>query len=350
MKAIKQLAVAICVMTACGMLYAQTAPQVIVESKSTAAVAKTFNQGVKMYQNGNNTGAMAKFDECISQKRSFLESFLAKGYLLLCDKQYEEALTYFDTYKRKGGASAVVNECIADAQIGLGDEGAAIEAMNDAIAGNPNDVRLLRKRASMYIAAGRYDGAEQDLTKAIEQDKENQNLYMERAAARKLNNNLQGAYDDYTTLIEKDEKNPLYYSSRGVVSGEMGNGDDAIADFGKAIEINPSYYPAYINRAVVNINREEWEAAEDDLKYVVKKDNNNALAYNNLGILYFKMDKIEESIKYYDKAISCKSNYGYAYFNRGISKSRIDRDAAMEDWNKAVSYGVVEAARYIHTR
>ena len=83
---------------------------------------------------------------------------------------------------------------------------------------------------------------------------------------------------------------------------------------------------------------------------LLKKDSKNALAYNNLGIVCFKQEQIEESIKYYDKAIELKEDYGNAYFNRGISKNRIDRDAAIEDWNKAVSYGVIEAARYIHTR
>lgn len=350
MNRLKQITLTMLVVAISVWSYAQSNPEVLVESTKTSKEAKTYNQGVKFFKNGDNNAALAKFDESISQKRSFLDPFLGKGYVLLLDKQYKESLVYLELYKTKGGTSKAVDECIADAYRGLGDMGSALEVMSDAVANNPNDVRILRKRASMYVEAGRYAEAVKDLDAAINQDKENKMLYQERAAAKKLNKDYEGAVADYSTLIEKDNSNAYYYSSRGVTYGEMSEYEDAIADFDKAIELKSDYYAAYNNRAVANIGKEDYEAAEKDLKYVIEKDSKNALAYNNLGIVCFKQEQIEESIKYYDKAIELKEDYGNAYFNRGISKNRIDRDAAIEDWNKAVSYGVLEAARYIHTR
>lgn len=334
----------------CGINYAQTNQNVIVKVANNSKTASLYNQGVNLFITGKKTEALAKFDACIDKDKSFYKSFLAKGYLLLLDAHYQESLDYFYTYKKNSKEKAIVNECIAEAHYGLEDYMSAIASIDEAIKEEPNNIRLLRKKVTFLISTTRYNEAIQNLNTAIAKNtSQNDILLEERAAVKILIKDFNGAIADYNTLIKKNPNQAAYYTNRGIANEHLKNNKEAIADFDNAIALDSNNLENYNHRAVVYIDEEKYDDAKKDLNYVISKEPKNAIAYNNLGIVYFKENRIVEAIDFYDKAIQYKNDYGQAYYNRGISKNYIDKESAKEDLNKAISYGIIEAARFLHT-
>jgi tetratricopeptide (TPR) repeat protein len=98
------------------------------------------------------------------------------------------------------------------------------------------------------------------------------------------------------------------YFLQGDHEYDMGNCKQAISDYTKAIELNPNYAEAYNNRAYTNMRMQNYKDALPDL----------------------------------DKAITLRPDYMNAHMNRGDIYNyyyNIDRNKAIEDYNKVIALG-----------
>lgn len=136
---------------------------------------------------------------------------------------------------------------------------------------DPDNVALLRDRASTQLLRGGYDYAIRDydhlLTVKPEPDAD---LYYNRGCALLAANRLEEALSDFTKSISMNETWSLAYNNRGVTYAKLGKYDLAIADFGEGIKLEPNNKLAYRNRAMAYKKLGELRKAQEDYDYVVK--------------------------------------------------------------------------------
>lgn len=118
------------------------------------------------------------------------------------------------------------------------DIGSALEVMDDLIASNPERPEIWATRAQIRRKIDS-NGAEQDLTRAIDLQPAEPHYYFIRGWYRLLSNRLDDAVADFSTVIELSDKfNSNYYRDpaylgRADAHLRLGRIDDAIADCGQ---------------------------------------------------------------------------------------------------------------------
>ena len=136
---------------------------------------------------------------------------------------------------------------------------------------DPDNVALLRDRASTQLLRGGYDYAIRDYDHLLTVKQEpDADLYYNRGCALLAANRLEEALSDFTKSISMNETWSLAYNNRGVTYAKLGKYDLAIADFSEGIKLEPNNKLAYRNRAMAYKKLGELRKAQEDYDYVVK--------------------------------------------------------------------------------
>ncbi len=181
-----------------------------------------------------------------------------------------------------------------------------INLANKALALEPSALGYFNRAYAKHFLKD-YQGAINDLNKAIEIDPQYSDAYTNRGAAKDELEDYQGAIGDFTKAIEIEPQDAFAYYNRGNAKYELGDYQAAIADYNQAIEINPHYAGAYFNRGIAKRNLKDYQGAIADYTRAIEIDPKHANAYSNRG------------------------------FTKGIGFS--DREGACKDFKKAASLG-----------
>ena len=111
----------------------------------------------------------------------------------------------------------------------------ALEALNKAVAIEPDRVALYGQRGTIQLNLGDYEAAVADFSKAIELMPNNAQAYGLRALAYGQLQQIPEAMKDFQKAIEIDPGNSTYYYRRGLLYANIQIKDEAIADFTQAI-------------------------------------------------------------------------------------------------------------------
>jgi tetratricopeptide (TPR) repeat protein len=177
---------------------------------------------------------------------------------------------------------------------------AALEAYDEILRIDTNNVQALIDRASCYHATKQYDKAFSDVNIAIEFATNNLDL-------------------------------GLAYSVRGFFDDETTNLNSALDDYSKSIEFNPAVPITYLNRAGAYLKLGLLAQAMWDCNMAVMLDPDSADAYDRRASVFKQMQKYDKCIADYTKAIELSTNNDVWYlYSRGLVF------AAKEDWNPAI--------------
>lgn len=106
-------------------------------------------------------------------------------------------------------------------------------------------------RGVLYSAAGKYDEALKDYSKALLLKSDHWMIYYNRALVLSQLGMNQEAVNDLTKAIGLYPNDPDAYNNRGGAHAKLGNFEEAISDFKKSIELNPDNPTAYQNLKVI---------------------------------------------------------------------------------------------------
>jgi tetratricopeptide (TPR) repeat protein len=161
---------------------------------------------------------------------------------------------------------------------------AELDAANQAIALNPQDVSNYRIRAKIYYEL-------QDYEKSLE---------------------------DCSYLIELDPDNSgLYYHARAVVYVKMEKYPEALTDISKIVEYNPLDHRHYSLSAASLYAMKMYQAAIIAYTKVAELGHINYYNYYLRGDAHQRLGKYEEAIADYTKAIEIRPNAIAAFISRG---------------------------------
>ncbi len=275
-------------------------------------------------------------------------SFGNRGIALLMLGRDQEALESFqqavnlwnrpwnyrgDTRRSRAGAY----EGLGQAYHRLGQDAAALEAYNQAIAIDPSDPNAFTGRGDVLTDRNLFDEAIADYGQAIQLNAQQSRAFAGRGIAAYLQGRDEAALADLDQAITLDPNYIKAYSYRGAAHARRGQNDLAMADYDAVIRLMPENAGAYKDRGGVLYRLGRYDSAIRDLDESIRLDPKRASAYLNRGAVRNAMGEFERAIDDLDLAIKLDAKNAGAYSNRGLAQYMVgDYDRAIVDLSQAI--------------
>lgn len=164
--------------------------------------------------------------------------------------------------------------------------------------------------------------------------------YLEKGRTEKAAGNYEQARKEFTRAIDLDPNNALAYFERGRVKVGPEYFQNAIDDFWKALDLDPNLTDVYLDIVCCNASK-GYPPDDCDIENITKYIEgrpNDPNAYNERAWGYYMLGQYAEAAEDYTKAIElCPEDNGYYYFRRGCSYGRSGKlDLSLADMNRAI--------------
>jgi len=155
-------------------------------------------------------------------------------------------------------ASAVARASAAQAEnaksaLRLGDNRSALEALDKALAQDPNNPALLSLRAQTYGNLGRWEEALRDAAKGLALAPGSMALMRTKALAENRTRRYRDALETSERMIAADPRGAWGYGNRAHAWAGLGNRDAMLADIGRASSLDPSFQRAAADAALLQL-------------------------------------------------------------------------------------------------
>jgi tetratricopeptide (TPR) repeat protein len=241
---------------------------------------------VKLAQNPK-TDVKDDLNAAISLDPHYADAYIHRGkYLLSSDPSAAES--DFKSAAAISPDSALAYLYLADSQLALGENAAALESAQRA---NQIDLTLIPvylALARAYIATGQGDQAVSVLQTYTIFAPNDSSAYISLGMAYYAAGQYQLAVDTLGKAINADHHNASAYAQRGLAYLNLQNGSSAQADFRSAISLNPSDFDSQLGLAraldMQNKPRDAYIQTEQKALPLAKTDSAKAQVYFYEGI------------------------------------------------------------------
>jgi len=155
----------------------------------------------------------------------------------------------------------------------------------------------------------------QKISKEIAQSANRASLYTKRAEEYFNLGELDKAEEDLTLAIELDRNHSQAWFWRGMVRGRMGKIPQGIADLSVFIERHPNSSLALTKRGVRYIWNGQLEKAEQDLLKAVELNPANAEAHDDLGVVLAQQQNLDKAVMHFNITIRLDPSYQKGHHN-----------------------------------
>lgn len=152
-----------------------------------------------------------------------------------------------------------------------------IALLTDAIAKNPDKLRLYYARALAYVSIERGRSILNVKNPITEQ-------------------NLKSAIKDFNYVLAVNPSLSEAYINRGLAYGAIGMKAEAFEDINKSIRLSPAQVKAYLNRGQLHTFFGRYDEAIADFTFAIRKRPGFAGAYNSRAIAYSKRGDREKAL------------------------------------------------------
>lgn len=212
--------------------------------------ASNYNiRGTAYGKAGQNTAALADFNQAIQLNPNLYQAYLNRGVVLRRMGNDGEALNSFNR-------ALQLNPQYADALVARGNlywSHRATQAnvnqlaMNDfsqAIQINSSSARAYYGRGLVYQANNQLDEALQDFNVAITLDANSGEPYNGRGEVHAARNEWNDALKDFISATNRNSKSVIFWTNLGIAQLKTGNKADGRDSLIRATIIDPTYQPA----------------------------------------------------------------------------------------------------------
>lgn len=148
------------------------------------------------------------------------------------------------------------------------------------------------------------------------------------------------------TVTTADDYNAIW--NLGVSYNSLGHFDKARYYFNEALKLEPTDIRLYENIGYSYLEENKYDQALEQFLKLVSINDKSAKGFYGIGKVYFLKGEFENSIKAFDKAIDINPNYGIAYQNRGSAKLEInDKEGCCNDWKRCLELGIIQIKPYL---
>jgi tetratricopeptide (TPR) repeat protein len=294
------------------------------DSRVAVRYAVLANRGVLWYRFGKLEQAAADLDEAICLRPTWLQAHVTLAQIYQKQKKWKEAASELSTAVRlapdqpaiyrtrahfhreredhsrttadaalrdfdqaialeRPGALPVADDHVERGRIHHehGRFAAALQAFDAALRVRADYNRALRLRGLTLMALQRYQEAEQEFGKCIEQGEKAVEVFGGRGFAREKLRNLPGAIEDYTQALQR-KRDAEILQSRGWAYVLLDAWKLAQRDFDEVIRLDPSRSDAYLGRGLARVVLGDCRRGVADAEVVRrrKKPDNPAMMHN----------------------------------------------------------------------
>lgn len=150
----------------------------------------------------------------------------------------------------------------------------AIDTLNQALASQGENFRLLAVRSSLLLESGQLSEALRDMNAALALAPEEAGLLVNRAEVYRQFGRTDEAMADLDQAVSVNGTMVAAYFNRGTLHYQNGDHDKALKDFSRCIEINPHAAGPYFNRAAVLDVMGQQEDAIADIRHFMDLTDN----------------------------------------------------------------------------
>lgn len=219
--------------------------------------------------------------------------------MLLCEfyehtRDYVSAIKAYDELEESFGRHVQINIRRSDAYSELGLLDRAVEDISKAIE-KERDVYLLICRGDYFRKSGRLDDAIADFSAAIEEDPSLAFPYYRRGWCYEMKGDAKKAMEDYDLGLEMDDDYPYLYLMRGQLRLQDGDKAGADADFGEVLRRDTVANNNSCRMYALHFLGKDKEA-EEWMDRIIAADPDYDGNYYDRACLYSRMGRPEESL------------------------------------------------------
>jgi tetratricopeptide (TPR) repeat protein/tRNA A-37 threonylcarbamoyl transferase component Bud32 len=252
--------------------------------------------------------AIATFKEVVAFDPTY-----SLGYAGLADaywKQYEES--HDEAFARsalEAGLQAVhldpgqpaVRVSVATIYRGLGQLDEAIDALQAALAAQPNNSDAHRVLAEVYRSRGRWDDAIAEYKEAISLRPTFLRTYLELSNVYRLRSRLKDAEEILKQAIDVNPNDSRAYVNLGAIYADIPDNERALEYFIRGNQIQPQRR-AFNAIGTIYYRLGRYEEAVSAYLEALKLDPKSDLYHSNLGDVYRKLKRVEDARREYGTA------------------------------------------------
>ncbi|MDZ4835265.1 MAG: CDC27 family protein [Candidatus Melainabacteria bacterium] len=167
-----------------------------------------------------------------------------------------------------------------------------------------NNPDQLSSQAGTLIAGGKYKKSLKLYDAAILQSDKDSALYAKRGTVKSLLMDYDGALNDLNRAIELRSDVGWYHSKRSMLLGELKQADAAIDSANKAVQLDPADEQTLAYRAKAYALNGQYEKALQDALQSAKHGGDLVYTYKVLATCYIHLGKPDEALDSIRKAIT----------------------------------------------
>lgn len=249
------------------------------------------------------------------------------GLSAIREKDYELAASRLAQAIHLGGPLPAYCESLGKALHAAGKLRQSAVCYEQAIAGDPGDVRLYLSLARVLIQDNRADAAEDILKQALALTPEAAEVWALLGGTRNLCGQSAQAVEALERAIELDPGVAAYHFDLGVVFSQLGDWEQAEAAYRRALQIYPGFSEALNNLGNLMRRRNAASEAVVCFQRALRYRPDYADARYNLGLVLQSLDLLEDAEVCYRQVLERAPDHHAAsnnYANVLLGLGRID--------------------------
>lgn len=207
-----------------------------------------INRALDFYREKDHSAALRELNMAIQDNPNHPKAYYYRGQIYIDLGKFNDAKKDFLKVTSVLEDDHRVWNFLGAAQTHEGDNEAAVESYNKAIALDPGNALYYFNRGSSLAQLGKLQEAIDDFDKAIELGFSTSGIYNNRANARYMMGDYQGAIADFTRSMDIDPNSMAPYANRGIAYIYMGDTLRACADWQRALEMGHPLVKDYMQR------------------------------------------------------------------------------------------------------
>lgn len=227
-----------------------------------SSVKVYVDYGWRYYYNNEFETAMKRFNQAWLLDAEYPDIYFGFAALTETNGDKNEAKRLYEIASAKDKSksrAAICFQRIADCKEQLQDQIGTIEAYEQILKIQPQNVFALKKLGYFQMQAGINDMAVKAFDKAI----------------------------------ALDPNDAMTFNNRAYLYQTMKNYKNALSDYAQAIALDPKYIGAYVNRGILLMEEQKFDAAKRDFETAVKLDDKSAELWRFLALARISLkDKI----------------------------------------------------------
>lgn len=247
-----------------------------------------FGHGKVLQAMGEAAGAIAAFRRCAAVNPAHVPARLLLGTALVAAGQPAEAKAIFaDALKETADTRllADLHQGLAAAEHALGDEGAALDHVEQALTCDPGRIRLELDRARILEKLGRYDGAK----------------------------------EAYQRVLDQDPINGMAHRALADLHYRLGEDEAFLLSYDRA----PRTRELVLDKAQMLLGTERLEEAESTFQLLLSRYGEDKQALAGLGLSLMQMGRLAEAASVLERALQSYPDSADLYCNLSAALARL---------------------------